>query len=291
MKERTKISLIAIIAVKRLLYGCLAILLGYALGWFFSLFDPTQIINPVSEVNGGNAAINASTPTAGKPTVGKPTAGTIVNGGNAAINASTPAGIILNTGTGYYCDAKIPPGDMVKSFHTTWVVPSNPRGKIFFYVWNGLNGGNMQPVLRWVQSHWDLDLCTFYPKFDRAADNIVVKSGDKLEGVIELISSSPGAYYTYKVYFIGYPREQICTCTNPATSFAECLEAYTKTTRDFPADEYIKMTDIYYITTDGRKVPVPNWTTRPGEQTTPSGKNTVIKSNGLGGADVYFYLN
>jgi len=206
------------------------------------------------------------------------------------MNAPAFSQTILNTGTGYYCDAALPAGDMIKFFHTTWIVPPNPAsGKSTLYIWNALNGGAMQPVLGWAGNQWFIVNCTFYPNYTKSK-NIQVYPGTKLEGVVELISTANDSY-TYKTYFVGYPSiDHICTSKKPATSFAECFEAYTDTSLDFPNAQYLKMTDIYYITTDGRKIPVTNWKTRNGKITTPSGKNTVIESNESGGADIYFYF-
>jgi len=224
---------------------------------------------------------------------------------------SPRAGTILGGGAGYYCDAPVPLGDLVKSFHTTWTVPPKPNRRKFFAIWNAMNGGVLQPCLVWSgggcgakcpPNSWGLTNETYDPlaqhHYSHNKTTPTVKSGTKLEGVVTLVSQQVGRY-TYKVGFVWYPEQDHCsTLPKPVRDFTEHLEAYfTKDSpveahRNFPPSKYLEMTDIHYVTTDGRKLHVTNWrianTTR--YVVTPSGKYTEILSDGKGGVNICFYF-
>jgi len=176
-----------------------------------------------------------------------------------------------------YTSADVPSGDTIKSFSTSWIVPSTPPRDSTIFWWNGLDGGALQPVLQWENGSWTIANWYFNDDLDGQGPTyhhgtfVPVTPGTQLTGVIELVSFTANSF-TYKESFVGYPAADVTfTRTVLATQLVEDQEAYTNTYLAFPPDSVVKMTGINCITTKGTHPPDLNWTVRDPLTKTPTG--------------------
>jgi hypothetical protein len=199
-------------------------------------------------------------------------------------------------GDGYYCSASLPAGDTVKVFKTKWIVPSAPDSTKTLFLWNGLAGGALQPVLswdngqgkKWYISNW------YYLSGYHQGPKTFLTPGTQVEGVITLNSYSTGAY-NYTESFTGYPASDVTfTRTTLATGLAQCFEPYVTFSSTaylcFPNDLKVSMTNINCLLTNNTHPATLSWSIRSGYLPTPSGKNTVIVSNSSTSGQVDFYF-
>ena len=176
-----------------------------------------------------------------------------------------------------YTSADIPSEDTIKSFSTSWIVPSTPPRDSTIFWWNGLDGGALQPVLQWENGSWTIANWYFNDDHDGQGPTyhhgtfVPVTPGTQLTGVIELVSFTANSF-TYKESFVGYPVADVTfTRATLATELVEDQEAYTNTYLAFPKDPVVKMTGINCITTKGTHPPDLNWTVRDPLTKTPTG--------------------
>ncbi len=176
-----------------------------------------------------------------------------------------------------YTSADVPSGDTIKSFSTSWIVPSTPPRDSTIFWWNGLDGGALQPVLQWENGSWTVANWYFNDDHDGEGPTyhhgtfVPVTPGTHLTGVIELVSFTNNSF-TYKESFVGYPAADVTfTRTVLATQLVEDQEAYTNTYLAFPHDPVVKMTGINCITTKGTHPPDLNWTVKDPLTKTPTG--------------------
>jgi len=176
-----------------------------------------------------------------------------------------------------YASADLPAGDTIKSFSTTWIVPSTPPLDSTIFWWNALDGGACQPVLQWESGSWTIANWYFNDNLDGQGPTyhhgtfLPVKPGTQLTGVIELVSYTANSF-TYTESFVGYPAADVTfTRTTLATGLVEDQEAYTNTYLAFPKDPVLKMTAINCITTAGTNPPALNWTVKNPQTKTPTG--------------------
>jgi hypothetical protein len=194
------------------------------------------------------------------------------------------------SGKGSYAYAELPAGDTIKSFSTSWIVPSTPPRDSTIFWWNGLDGGALQPVLQWENGAWTIANWYYNNGGYHHGTFVPITSGTLLTGVIELVSYTTDSF-TYKESFVGYPAADVTfTRSTLATSLVECQEAYTNTFLAFPADSVVRMTNIDCITTAGTHPSSLNWIpTSTG--TTPTGHASfeVISSSSSDG-EVDFFI-
>ncbi len=176
-----------------------------------------------------------------------------------------------------YTSADVPSGDTIKSFSTSWIVPSTPPRDSTIFWWNGLDGGALQPVLQWENGSWTIANWYFNDDLDGQGPTyhhgtfVPVTPGTHLTGVIELVSFTTDSF-TYKESFVGYPAADVTfTRAVLATQLVEDQEAYTNTYLAFPQDPVVKMTGINCITTKGTHPPDLNWTVKDPLTKTPTG--------------------
>ena len=177
----------------------------------------------------------------------------------------------FNTGEGYitYAECQIYVQDPKPDyFSTEWIVPNNPKNssRQTIFLFNGLEGckksinGNyisyiLQPVLQWGGSaagggkYWSI--CNWLVTNDDQVfyDSLIkVHSGDKLHGMVKLISYTDSTY-NYNSSFAGYsgglninnlPRLQTPVIAMEAYNINGC--------DDYPADEKMRMYNIQIIT-------------------------------------------
>ncbi len=168
-------------------------------------------------------------------------------------------------GTGVFMSADLPTGDTIKSFSTTWTVPSTPTRDSTIFWWNGLAGGSLQPVLQWENGAWTIANWYFNDDHDGQGSTyhhgpfISVAPGTQLTGVITLVSHTATSF-TYKESFLGYPLGDVTVIRSElAPSPCLCMEPYTNTYLAFPHDKLIKMTGINCVLTNGTHPPNLNW--------------------------------
>ena len=171
-----------------------------------------------------------------------------------------------------YTSADLPPGDTIKSFSTSWIVPSTPPRDSTIFWWNGLDRGALQPVLQWENGSWTIANWYFNNGNYHHGKFVPVAPGTQLTGVIELISFTTDSF-TYKESFVGYPAADVTFKRSTlATGLVECQEAYTNTYLAFPSDSVVRMTGISCTTTRGTHPPDLHWTVRDPLTKTPTGR-------------------
>ncbi|MFJ5294661.1 MULTISPECIES: hypothetical protein [unclassified Streptomyces] len=136
-----------------------------------------------------------------------------------------------DTGLGGNCPADWGPTD-IQSFNTTWTVPPKPSDSTStttFFIWNGLDGGALQPVLQWGNGTAAYQIANWYYVGGKYAHGtyLSVSPGTSLTGKIDYVSESNGTY-TYKESFAGYPSADVTVNrTSAADGVIECFEPYT----------------------------------------------------------------
>lgn len=179
----------------------------------------------------------------------------------------------------------------IKSFSTTWTVPSkpvNPASKKTYFVWNGLDRGVLQPVLTWGnnQAAYRISAWAYTGKYIHGPF-VSVKPGQQVTGVITLLSHTATSW-TYKEGFAGYPQTDLTiTRSSPADGVIQCIESYAGSdTTAVPADTMVKMRNIKLTTTSGQ--PPVTFTWRGNSSKAP---RTVVAnpSSSAGEVDLYFH--
>ncbi|WP_183571966.1 hypothetical protein HDF18_03245 [Mucilaginibacter sp. X5P1] len=208
-------------------------------------------------------------------------------GRNLALKLNSLA---VTSGTGYYTSASVPAGDTIKKFTTRWIVPVAPTNDSTQFLWNGLDGGSLQPVLQWGNGSTTWQIANwYYLNGYHHGTYITIPAGTALTGVITLTAHTDTSY-TYTESFTGYAAANV-TVVRPtlANSTAECWESYTNSYIYFPNQSYVGMTNINCLTLEGTHPSLP-WVVSTGSITTPSGKNTVVVSDSGTNGEVDFYF-
>jgi Ricin-type beta-trefoil lectin domain-like len=200
-------------------------------------------------------------------------------------------------GTNYPGYTVVAAASNIKSFSTDWIVPGVPlqaNSTATTFLWNGIDGGALQPVLMWggtaggafyaIANWYFLGGNYFHGQY------VNVSPGTALQGVITYISND-GTNWVYKESFTGYPAADV-TVTRPteATGVIECWEAYTNDITQWPNDSLVKMKNIKLTTRTGTPPATFNWSVSGGPITTPSGNNSVIVSSSTSNGEIDFYF-
>ncbi|WP_406141636.1 hypothetical protein [Streptomyces sp. NBC_01089] len=144
---------------------------------------------------------------------------------------AAPSASASATDLGGNCPADWGPTN-IQSFKTTWTVPPKPSDSTStttFFIWNGLAGGALQPVLQWGNGTAAYQIANWYYVGGKYAHGtyLSVSPGTSLTGRIDFVSQSNGTY-TYKESFAGYPSADVTVNrTSAADGVIECFEPYT----------------------------------------------------------------
>ena len=185
----------------------------------------------------------------------------------------------------------------IQSFSTKWIVPKKPLDTtniVTTFLWNGLDGGALQPVLQWDQGQGpNYTIANWYFVNGNYFHGtfVPVAVGAQLEGVITYISNT-GGNWTYKESFTGYPTADV-TVVRPteATSLAECWEAYTSIMSKWPAQPAVAMNNIHLTLRSGVTPDTVHWYgINDGPVKTPTGYNSVVVNNSSSNGEVDFYF-
>jgi len=235
-------------------------------------------------------------------------------GGGMKARSVAPAGGINHRG--YTAEAYTGP---VEFFSTKWVVPdlpANTTAHTTCFLWNGLDGGSLQPVLQWDQGKpgYTLSNWCFNNGHYHHGIFIPVAPGAVLEGAMTFISNGTGQLtqsnnsggpidpevgptpapipiWTYLLQFIGYPDGDITVSrSSVATSLIVCWEAYTTDTTQWPANLAAAMYDMNARLISGKPISALQWDVVGGTPVnTSTGFNTVFISNSSTHGEVDFY--
>ncbi|OIV36066.1 hypothetical protein BIV57_18340, partial [Mangrovactinospora gilvigrisea] len=179
----------------------------------------------------------------------------------------------------------------IQSFSTTWTVPPKPSDSTStttFFIWNGLAGGALQPVLQWGNGTAAYQIANWYYVGGKYAHGTYhsVSPGQTLTGTITFVSAANGTY-TYKESFAGYPAADVTVQrTSPADGVIECFEPYTNgdATKN-PNAKDVAMRSIKLTDQPGYTPPSTlSWT---GNSNAPS-TEVVNPSSSGGEVDLYF---
>ncbi len=186
----------------------------------------------------------------------------------------------------------------IKCFKTTWTVPEKPKLEDScdtFFIWNGLSGGGLQPVLTWGNgvSAYRINNWAFVGGRYAHGNYVSVEPGDTITGIITLQKVEGGKWY-YLLSFEGYPDADFMVPRDTeAQGVIQCFESYTTDMDRIPSSQFCSMKDIHLEVTEGAPLPETfNWQVTGGTPLpTPSGKNTVIveRSTVNGQIDFYFH--
>lgn len=186
----------------------------------------------------------------------------------------------------------------IQSFSTNWTVPKKPLDTVNLattFLWNGLDGGALQPVLQWsegtgpnytIANWYFVDGNYFHGQF------LPVSPGTNLQGLITFVSNTNDTTWTYKESFVGYPQADVTIVRNSeATGLAECFEPYTSLMSAWPNQPYEAMRNIKLTLRSGAAPDSIQWYgINDGPRTTPTGYNSVIVSNSSSAGEVRFYF-
>ncbi len=202
-------------------------------------------------------------------------------------------------GNGYYVYGNLPSGKDIKSFSTSWVVPSAPSRDSTLFLWNGadnVDGSSfMQPVLGWEDGQgatWFIQNWGFANGSYFHSNAIDVASGTTVTGVITQ-KSATGGNYTYTIAFSGHSSITYTqSFPEPANQVIQCWEAYSNTYLAFPPDQKVAMKsmNLQYVGSGTTNQPITWVQTSDGAIYTPSGNNTVFVNNGTTTSQVDFYF-
>jgi hypothetical protein len=195
---------------------------------------------------------------------------------------------------GYYTWAA---ATRVDRFSTTWVVPDLPTDQVnrTFFIWNGADGGSLQPVLQWGNGTLAYQIANWaYVGGYFHGTYVPVAPGDVLTGIVKFVAGS-GDKWTFKESFDGYPAADLTVVRpNDVSSVCQCFEAYTPDPTQWPANEYTAMTKINLVRREGA-FPQSNFQWTISTTTTPpatkSGKTTVIVSESAVNGEIDFYFH
>lgn len=201
---------------------------------------------------------------------------------------------LQNVYPGYYTSAG---ATRIAQFSTTWVVPEVPTDPVnrTFFLWNGADGGSLQPVLQWGNgatayaiANWAYVGGYFHGTY------LSVSPGDVLTGVVKFVEGSADKW-TFKLSFEDHPEADLTVLRpNDVSSVCQCFEAYTPYPTQWPANQYTAMSKINLARRDGVFPPAKlDWwistTTTP--PATQSGKTTVIVNESAIDGEIDFYFH
>lgn len=198
--------------------------------------------------------------------------------------------------TGYYL------GDdgisNIQTFSTNWIVPNKPIDTTNItttFLWNGLSGGAIQPVLQWDQgqgpnytiANWYFTAGSYFH-----GTFVKVEPGTNLQGLITFVSNPNDTTWNYKESFVGYPAADVNIVRNSeATGLSECYEPYTALMSAWPNQPYEAMTNINLTLRSGTAPDTLHWIGyNDGPVTTPTGYNSVVVNNSASNGEVRFYF-
>ncbi|MFI5728738.1 glycerophosphodiester phosphodiesterase family protein [Kribbella sp. NPDC051587] len=177
----------------------------------------------------------------------------------------------------------------IKSFSTTWTVPSKPLEqdpRKTYFVWNGLSRGALQPVLGWGNNVAGYRLANWayiggkYVHGNFAA----VDPGDQVTGLITFTGRT-SAGWNYTVSVVGRPGLDLkVTRTGEAKDVIQCFEDVTNG-GPIPPDRLVRMHSIKLTTNSGAPPATLRWVGRGGSQATVVTDN----SSSHGEVDLYFH--
>ncbi|MFF4407555.1 hypothetical protein ACFY2W_21890 [Streptomyces sp. NPDC001262] len=180
----------------------------------------------------------------------------------------------------------------IQSFTTTWTVPPPPSDSTStgtYFIWNGLAGGALQPVLQWGNGTAAYQIANWYYVGGQYAHGTYksVSPGDQLTGTIQYVSQN-GSNYTYKESFAGYPDQDVTVNrTGSADGVIECYESYVggDATKN-PNASYERMTNITLADQPGYSTPATiGWA---GDSSKPILSRVISNSSSNGEVDLYF---
>ncbi|WP_328321514.1 hypothetical protein [Streptomyces sp. NBC_00388] len=200
--------------------------------------------------------------------------------------AATPS----STDLGGNCPADWGPTN-IQSFDTTWTVPPKPSDSAStttFFIWNGLSGGALQPVLQWGNGTAAYQIANWYYVGGKYAHGtyLSVAPGTSLTGKIDFVSAGNGTY-TYKESFAGYPSADVTVeRTSAADGVIECFEPYTDgdATKNPDAPD-VAMKGIHLTGQSGHPAPSTLAWTGNGSA---AGTKVIDDSSSNGEVDLYF---
>ncbi|MGG1943716.1 hypothetical protein AB1286_02775 [Trinickia sp. NRRL B-1857] len=186
----------------------------------------------------------------------------------------------------------------VGRFSTTWVVPEYPHepDEKTFFLWNGADGGTLQPVLQWANGLMGYTIANwaFVGGYAVHSTFLPVEPKEVLTGVIKYVGRS-ASYWTFKQSFENFVEADLTVeRPNDISSICQCFEATSNEPRHWPVNEYTAMSKINLVRREGVTTPASlNWqistTTKP--PVTQSGKTTVIVSNSAVDGEIDFYFH
>jgi hypothetical protein len=182
--------------------------------------------------------------------------------------------------------------DDIQSFDTTWVVPPKPSDSTStttYFIWDGLDGGALQPVLQWGNGTAAYQIANWYYVGGEYAHGtyLDVSPGTSLTGEIDYVSESDGTY-TYTESFAGYPAADVTVNrTSAADGVIECFEPYTDgDAAENPDAAYVAMTGIKLADQPGYSTPSTiDWAGNS------DADSTVVVSGSSSNGEVDLYFN
>jgi|GEM_PF-1296201 len=186
----------------------------------------------------------------------------------------------------------------IKTFSTNWVVPNKPLDTVNItttFLWNGLSGGAIQPVLQWDQGqgpNYTIANWYFVAGSYMHGTFVRVNPGTNLQGLITFVSNTNDTTWTYKESFVGYPTADVTIVRNSeATGLSEDYEPYTTLLSAWPNQPYEAMTNIKLTLRSGTAPDTLHWIGyNDGPVTTPTGYNSVVVNNSSSSGEVRFYF-
>lgn len=186
----------------------------------------------------------------------------------------------------------------IKSFKTTWIVPQKPKletSQQTFFIWNGLAGGALQPVLTWGDGEAAYRIINWacLPGGYIYGNYVSVNPGDKITGIISLQKTEHGKWH-YLLSFEGHPHADMMVVRDTeAKGVIQCFESYTTEMDKIPSSQFCSMENIHLEVTKGTSLPKEfNWKVTGGTPLpTPSGKNTVIMDSSTVNGRIDFYFH
>ena len=179
-------------------------------------------------------------------------------------------------------------GQPITSFRSSWIVPPIPSASDAapVYFWNGLEPIDhsvvLQPVLGWYGSGDWMASCYSVGDEENESNEVAVKPGDVLTGVITLVSNSNGTF-SYQCEFDGMPDTQLSFSGPELVLAAEVLEQYDVTQcSDYPSGE--KFTGIQ-LETGGAAANL-SWHTFNNPNMLNCGQSTSIVDGSLSSGEV-----
>jgi len=212
-----------------------------------------------------------------------------------ANNTLSTSGSGLTNFPGYYIGAN---QTNIQSFSTNWIVPKKPMDTVHIvttFLWNGLAGGAIQPVLQWDQGqgpNYTIANWYFVGGHYMHGKFLKVALGTNLQGLITFVSKTNDTTWTYKESFVGYPLADVTIVRkSEATGLSECFEPYTSLMTAWPNQPYEAMTNIHLTLRSGAVPDSIHWYgINDGPRTTPTGYNSVIVNNSASAGEVRFYF-